>query len=191
MRRGALDAQAKRARSDIGGKGAFGAMLRPRMTGVDPSKHRILLVGPRVIHLKPFFERRRYSVTAVQKGVEGMSALDAEPRDIVILELNLGDLTATEFLMAARQAHADASFLLLDDASKAGQIVKALQAGLDGYLPTPPDEDRLFFEVERHLRHAVDNGFNATTTITTAKPGGLSGGKDNTELQLQLADRES
>jgi DNA-binding response OmpR family regulator len=175
-------------------------MLPAEMPAVDPSKHRILLVGPRVIHLKPFFERRRYGVVAVQKGVEGMSALDAEPRDIVILELNLGDLTATEFLMAARQAHADASFLLLDDASKAGQIVKALQAGLDGYLPTPPDEDRLFFEVERHLRRAGggpastdgigsgdDTGGFQTTTQLTERPDL----KQVTDLQTQLADRES
>ncbi|HEY4223053.1 MAG TPA: hypothetical protein VGO62_16965, partial [Myxococcota bacterium] len=154
---------------------------------VDPQQHRILLVGPRVVHLKPFFERRRYQCVAVQKGVEGMTALDAEPRDIVILELNLGDLTATEFLMAARQAHAQASFLLLDDASKAGQIVKALQAGLDGYLPTPPDEDRLFFEVERHLSHSAGGGLNGNTgeTLLTKRP------QDFTDLQTQLADRES
>lgn len=168
-------------------------MLPAEMPAVDPSKHRILLVGPRVIHLKPFFERRRYSVVAVQKGVDGMTALDAEPRDIVILELNLGDLTATEFLMAARQAHADASFLLLDDASKAGQIVKALQAGLDGYLPTPPDEDRLFFEVERHLRRgngssvSDDTGGFQTTTQLTERPDI----QKVTDLQTQLADRES
>jgi DNA-binding response OmpR family regulator/uncharacterized coiled-coil DUF342 family protein len=160
-------------------------MLPPGMS-VDPTQHRILLVGPRVVHLKPFFERRRYKVTAAQKGVEGMSALDAESRDIVILELNLGDLTATEFLMAARQAHADASFLLLDDASKAGQIVKALQAGLDGYLPTPPDEDRLFFEVERHLRRSPSPGLSDRTGETTVAPR-----PDATELQTQLADRES
>src|SRR5688500_17694877 len=161
-------------RSVIGGNGVFGAMLPARMAAVHPSKPRILLVGPRVIHLKPCFERRRYNVTAVQKSVEGMSALDAEPRDIVILELNLGDLTATEFLMAARQAHADASFLLLDDASKAGQIVKALQAGLDGYLPTPPDEDRLFFEVERHLRRS--SGGSGST-------GGIGNGDDTGGFQ--------
>ncbi len=151
----------------------------------DPSQSRILLVGPRVVHLKPFFDARRYNCVAVQKGVEGMTALDAEPRDIVILELNLGDLTATEFLMAARQAHAQASFLLLDDASKAGQIVKALQAGLDGYLPTPPDEDRLFFEVERHLRGGGGNGMNTGETQLTTRP------QEFTDLHTQLADRES
>lgn len=159
-------------------------MLRGVMA-VDPTQHSILLVGPRVAHLRPFFERRHYPVVAVQKGVEGMAALDARGHHVVLLELNLGDLTATEFLMAARQAHADVAFLLIDDQSKAGQIVKALQAGLDGYLATPPDEDRLFFEVERHLAYRSGGaGLSGPTTQIGIRP-------DVTELQSQLASRES
>lgn len=162
-------------------------MLRGVMA-VDPTQHSILLVGPRVVHLRPFFERRRYRVTAVNKGVEGMAALDSGQNHLVLLELNLGDLTATEFLMAARQAHADVTFLLIDDQSKAGQIVKALQAGLDGYLATPPDEDRLFFEVERHLAFRGIGGGNGLVTGPTTQIGIRP---DVTELQSQLASRES
>ena len=158
-------------------------MLRGVMA-VDPTQHSILLVGPRVVHLRPFFERRRYRVAAVNKGVDGMAALDTGQHHIVLLELNLGDLTATEFLMAARQAHADVTFLLIDDQSKAGQIVKAMQAGLDGYLATPPDEDRLFFEVERHLAfRSADSPITGPTTQIGIRP-------DVTELQSQLASRE-
>ena len=154
------------------------------MPGSDPSKHRVLLVGPRVIHLKPFFDKRRYGVVAVQTGVEGMGALNAESMDIVVLELNLTDLTATEFLMATREAHAHTSFLLLDDASKAGQIVKALQAGLDGYLPTPPDEDRLFFEVERQLQR--------TSVGATARDKQVAlRNAEAAELLARLAERDS
>ena len=159
-------------------------MLRSVMA-VAPPPHSILLVGPRGVPLRPFFERRRYPVVAVNKGVEGMAALDAREHHIVLLELNLGDLTATEFLMAARQAHPAVSFLLIDDQSKAGQIVKALQAGLDGYLATPPDEDRLFFEVERHLAHrSAGAAMTGPTTQIGIRP-------DVTELQSQLASRES
>lgn len=159
-------------------------MLRGDMA-VDPTQHSVLLVGPRVGHLRPIFERRRYRVTAVYKGVEGMAALDSGHHHVVLLELNLGDLTATEFLMAARQAHASVTFLLIDDQSKAGQIVKAMQAGLDGYLATPPDEDRLFFEVERHLALRVPaEAMTGPTTQIGFRP-------DATELQSQLASREN
>jgi DNA-binding response OmpR family regulator len=159
------------------------------MTRIDPSNHRVLLVGPRVVHLKPFFEKRGYPVIVAGKGVDGMALLDATPCDLVLLELNLGDLTATEFLMAARQGHPRSSFLLLDEANRAGQIVKALQAGLDGYLATPPEEDRLFYEVERHLNRvaAVDgSGFDESSTQTT-----MTTVAEVASIQVALADRES
>ncbi len=159
-------------------------MLRGGMV-VDPTQHSVLLVGPRVGHLRPIFERRRYRVTAVYKGVEGMAALDTGHHHVVLLELNLGDLTATEFLMAARQAHANVTFLLIDDQSKAGQIVKAMQAGLDGYLATPPDEDRLFFEVERHLAQ------RGPAEVVTGPTTQIGFRPDVTEMQSQLASRES
>lgn len=142
------------------------------MVDLDPSNHRVLLVGPRVVHLKPLFDKHGYPVVVAPKGVEGMAHLDTDPCDLVLLELNLGDLTATEFLMAARQGHPRATFLLIDEATRAGQIVKALQAGLDGYLATPPDEERLFYEVERHLRRVMaededPSGFEEHSTQTT------------------------
>ena len=109
---------------------------------------------------------------AASEGVDGMAILDAGLFALVLLELNLGDLTATEFLMAARQGHPTSTFLLIDDATRAGQIVRAMQAGLDGFLATPPDENRLFFEVDRHLRRgqgASDDpgGFEEHATQTT------------------------
>jgi DNA-binding NarL/FixJ family response regulator len=124
-----------------------------------------------------------------------MAQLDTSPCDIVVLELNLGDLTATEFLMAARQGHPNSTFLLLDEASKAGQIVKALQAGLDGYLATPPDEDRLFYEVERHLARgsgapspgaSAASGFEELSTQTA-----MQSMAEAAALQAAVADRES
>lgn len=176
--------QGPQDRAEFGFCHPIGAMLRGDMA-VDPTQHSILLVGPRVGHLRPIFERRRYRVTAVYKGVEGMAALDSGRHHVVLLELNLGDLTATEFLMAARQAHASVTFLLIDDQSKASQIVKAMQAGLDGYLATPPDEDRLFFEVERHLAaRAAPEGVTGPTTQIGFRP-------DVTEMQSQLLSRES
>jgi chromosome segregation ATPase len=78
--------------------------------------------------------------------------------------------------------------LLLDEANRAGQIVKALQAGLDGYLATPPEEDRLFYEVERHLARVAihdDSGFAESSTQTTTTLAEVNA------MQVAIADRES
>ena len=123
---------------------------------ITPDAHRVLLVGPRIVHLRGAFEKRGYPVVAAPKGVEGMAHLDTDPCDLVILELNLGDLTATEFLMAARQGHPRSIFILIDEAARAGQIVKALQAGLDGYLATPPDDTGIPVEEDRRKVRVAD-----------------------------------
>ncbi len=161
------------------------------MANVDPTQHRVLLVGPRVVPLKSFFEKRRYPVVAADSGVEGMAQLDTSPCDIVVLELNLGDLTASEFLMAARQGNPKTTFLLIDESSKAAHIVKAMQAGVDGYLATPPDDERLFYEVERHLMRtraqAPEKAFDddeATRTVMHSMA-------EAAALTAAIADRET
>lgn len=109
----------------------------------------VLLVGPRVAQLKPHFEVRGYRCDAFVDGGPALLALSAKRRDLVVLELSLGDQSATDFVDHARANAPHAAYLLLDDASRAGQIVKALQAGVTHYLPTPPDEARLFADAER------------------------------------------
>jgi chromosome segregation ATPase len=102
-----------------------------------------------VSHLKPHFESRGYRCDAFGTGGEAMVALEAKSRDLVVLEVNLGDQSAAEFVDRARASEPHAAYLLLDDATRAGQIVKAVQAGVIGFLPTPPNEVQLFKNVER------------------------------------------
>ncbi len=110
----------------------------------------VLLVGARVAQLKPHFEVRGFRCDAFIDGSAALKALASKQRELVVLEINLGDQSAPDFVEQARGRLPHAAYLLLDDASRAGQIVKALQAGVTHYLPTPPDEERLFRDVE-HL----------------------------------------
>lgn len=118
---------------------------------VDPTKYELLLVGPRVAQLKPFFDARAYRTDPVVAGRDGLQSLEERERHLVVLELNLGDMRASEFVSEARQTHPNLRVILLENADRAGQIVKALVHGIDAYVPTPPDEQKLFAEVERQL----------------------------------------
>jgi hypothetical protein len=158
-------------------------MLQPVLTPGVPAT-RVLLVGPRVVQLRGLFERRGHGVVGTPRGLEAIAHLDASDFALVVLELALGDLTAAEFLISARQAHPRTSFLLLDDAGQADAIVRALQSGLDGFVALPLDEERLFFEAERHLarmvagsRVAAAAGFDendSTSTGLTTVGGGVA-----------------
>jgi hypothetical protein len=112
---------------------------------------RALLVGPRVSSLRPRFEERRFAVAATARGLEGIAHLDVSRFDVVLLELALGDLGATEFLAAARPGHPQTLFLLLDDPASAAAIVGAFPAGLDGFIPLGGGDECVFTELARHL----------------------------------------
>ncbi len=115
----------------------------------------VLLIGPRVAHLAPYFDRRGFAVVACADGADAVEALEESSRHLVCLELNLGTYAAADFLALARGIQPDARYLLLDDPTKAGLILKALRAGADAYVATPPDEDELFLEVERLLENRI------------------------------------
>lgn len=109
----------------------------------------ILLAGPRVSNLKVFFERQGYQAIAAAGGQPALSVLESRPCALVLCELGLGDLAFADFFATATGLRPDARWLLLDDPSRALQVVKALGLGVDSYCPTPPDEAALFRLVER------------------------------------------
>lgn len=114
----------------------------------------VLLVGPRVAHMKPHFESRGYVCDAFQTGGEAMLALVAKARDLVVFETQLGDQSGEEFIERARASEPHAAYMLLDDISRAGLIAKTMQKGVHRYLPTPPNESLLFSEVQGLIRAA-------------------------------------
>lgn len=157
-------------------------------------RHRVLLVGPRVVALHEMFERRGYATATASTGVDGMSALTGARFDLVVLELDLVDLTATELMMAARQGAPRTAFVLVDEPARATHVVKAWQAGMDGFIAAPAEEDRLFSEIERHVTRTVPrspddvSGFeddSPQTQMTTIE--GSRGGDPDVRAQLELA----
>jgi hypothetical protein len=171
----------------------LGAML-PAMNA-DPARpgHRVLLVGPRVVALHEMFERRGYVTLAAETGVDGMNELGARIFELVVLELDLVDLTATEFMMAARQGAPRTSFVLVDEPARTTQIVKAWQAGMDGFIAAPIEEDRLFYEMDRHVmrvaRPAPDDssGFEDDSPQTQMTMIEASRGEPDLRAQLEVA----
>jgi len=125
---------------------------------IDPSKYDILLVGPRISRLKPFFTQRSYRADAIQGGQEGLEALQSKLYHLVVLELNLEDIEPADFIDYALRTQPNAAYMLMDDPAKSGMIVSTFVRGIDVYVPIPPDEDTLFVQVGRHVLAAAARG---------------------------------
>jgi ActR/RegA family two-component response regulator len=118
---------------------------------LNPAQFRILLAGPRVSRLLPFFTARGYVAEAAIRGTEALALLQQAPRHVVLVELDLDDMLCGDLLIQARQKNLAGSMILLEDPSKTGLIVSTLVRGVDGYVATPPDEAYLFRVIERQL----------------------------------------
>lgn len=118
---------------------------------LNPAQFRILLAGPRVSRLLPFFTARGYVAEAAVRGTEALALLQQAPRHVVLVELDLDDMLCGDLLIQARQQNLAGSMILLEDPAKTGLIVSTLVRGVDGYVATPPDEAYLFRVIERQL----------------------------------------
>lgn len=125
---------------------------------IDPSKYDILLTGPRISRLKPFFTQRGYRADAIGGGQEGLEAMNAKLYHLIVLELDLEDIEPVDFLEYALRCQPNAAYMLMDDPAKSGMIVSTFVRGIDVYVPIPPDEEALFVQVGRHVMAAAARG---------------------------------
>lgn len=124
-----------------------------------------------------------------------MPLLETESPHVVLLETDLGDMSAVEFVMAARRGDPKTVFLLVEHPDRSTQILKTLQAGFDGYLAAPPALDKLIYEIERHRsRHAggdVPDVVDRGDMPTTDGPAALGGDAPVDRLGATLLDEVS
>jgi DNA-binding response OmpR family regulator len=112
----------------------------------------VLLVGPRISHLGPFFEKRGYRPVPSPTGNAALGHVRNQAWNLIVIELDLDGMEAVTFMKKVKELQTDVRFLLLDDSSRAGKIVKTIQAGAHSFLSTPPNETDLFERVEWLLR---------------------------------------
>ena len=116
-----------------------------------PSDHPIFLLGPKISQLKTFFERRGYPVSSATNSKAALEMINKKPPHLVLFEL----LHKTEtgfFIDQLRENHPFTPLLILEHPSKAGDILSQITLGVHAYLPTPPDEQKLFATVNYWLR---------------------------------------
>ncbi len=121
------------------------------MTVVNPAQFRLLLAGPKVSRLLPFFTARGYVADAAVSGEEALEHMRMAPRHVLLVELELEDMIVAELLEHVREENLAGAVILLEDPAKSGLIVATLLRGVDGYVATPPDEQYLFRLIERQL----------------------------------------
>ena len=94
------------------------------------------------------------ALEAAALGHEGVELAKLNGYDLILLDLDLPDLSGYEVLRALRAAGIDTPVLVLSGLSTVANKVKALEFGADDYLTKPFHKDELLARVHAVMRRA-------------------------------------
>jgi len=101
--------------------------------------------------LRQKFEARGYQVTDVETGGDGLSALDAEQYDLIMLDYKLPDMTGLEVLRTLREKDGDVVVVMMTAFSSIENAVDAIKLGAYDYLTKPFDMDQVLRITDKAL----------------------------------------
>src|SRR5215204_1913400 len=118
---------------------------------------RILVVedDPAVSHsLALMLRSDTCTVDTTDLGEEGIEIAKLSPYDLVLLDLNLPDLSGYEVLRALRIANVNTPVLILSGLTATKNKVKGLEFGADDYVTKPFHRDELLARVQAVVRRS-------------------------------------
>jgi two-component system KDP operon response regulator KdpE len=105
----------------------------------------------------PLLRSRGYDVEAATTGKDAVSAVTAQPPDVVILDLGLPDIEGLE-VCARIRACSDVPIIVLSARDTEPQKVAALDQGADDYVTKPFGPEELLARVRAALRRTLAGG---------------------------------
>jgi len=94
----------------------------------------------------------RFAVDVVWNGRDGASYLEAYSYDLLVLDLMLPQLSGTQLLRLARQAHPSLPVMILTARDQIDDKVAHFEAGADDYLTKPFDFAELLARIKALMR---------------------------------------
>jgi class 3 adenylate cyclase len=100
-----------------------------------------------------FFEMRGYTVRGAEDGRQALAIVDAEPVDIVLLDVMMPEVSGLEVLNAlrARRSRAELPVIMVTAKDQTEDVVEALTKGANDYIVKPLDFPVVEARVETQL----------------------------------------
>jgi CheY-like chemotaxis protein len=125
-------------------------------------KAKILLAEDTVINQRlvvRMLEKRGYSVVVVENGKQVLEAMEREPFDLVLMDVQMPEMDGFEATMAIREKERDAGehipIIAMTAHAMKGDRERCLEVGMDDYLSKPIQLDDILLVVEKWSRCAL------------------------------------
>ena len=123
-----------------------------RHAGVMTDALRILIVDDEEVIrdvLHTLLRREGYDVTSAADAAEALSAFEAEPFDVVLLDLMLPDRPGLDVLREIRRRDPDAVVVIVTAYSSIEGAIEAMREGAFHYIPKPFQNQEVLITVEK------------------------------------------
>src|SRR5581483_11592577 len=124
-----------------------------------PARYHLLLAEDNPINQKlavRLLEKRGHTVDVAGNGKEALAALERQPYDLVLMDLQMPEMGGMEATAAIRAAEAGTGrhqpIVAMTAHAMKGDRERCLDAGMDGYLSKPIRADELCSTVENTVK---------------------------------------
>jgi len=95
-------------------------------------------------------------VTEAASGFDAMRLLPRGPYDLIITDINMGDINGLELIKFVRQSdrHCKTPLIIISTQSTERDVARALALGADAFLPKPFSPEALRQAIAAQLTHA-------------------------------------
>lgn len=143
------------ARENASDQNAEADDARPKTEHHFDGVKRLLYIDDNFLNLKLISDflnsRRDVVVISASTAEAGLELATSERFDLIIVDINLPDMSGFDLLKKLREAHGDTIILALSADAMPQQIARGLKAGFDGYVTKPVKLHILEREIETRL----------------------------------------
>jgi two-component system response regulator HydG len=119
-------------------------------------KEKILVVDDEQSHrtmLKAVLTREGYTVSEADDGTSAIKAVEAEPFDLILMDVRMTDMDGIQALEEIRKISPSVPVIMMTAYASVKTAVEALKAGAHDYLTKPLDIDELKILIRKALEH--------------------------------------
>lgn len=117
----------------------------------------ILWVDDEIDLLKPhilFLEKKNYSITTCQSGMEAIEIIDDKSFDIVFLDENMPGLTGLETLAGIKEKQATVPVVMITKSEEEYIMEEAIGSKIADYLIKPVNPNQILLSLKKNLDHS-------------------------------------
>jgi DNA-binding response OmpR family regulator len=117
-------------------------------------------------YIKDFLKNNgEFDVVGFTTGLQALKYLKAEKPNIIVLDLQLGDIHGESVCREIRKIYQDIPIIILTGDKSQSSIISCLNAGADDYITKPFDSEEFLARIKARLRFTLTK---SNTNILTA-----------------------